>query len=168
MDRNKILESIYLLLTEQKTVQEELLTLAHRKKDAVVKNNMDALTEIVQLEYAQLSRINNIEKKRNALLLEGWGEKGRTLTVGMLAQEAGDGLKDRFLNIQAELIKLLTKLKESNNENKALVQLQLEYTEMMINFLGASADPLNNFYGTDGKSSDADVTTGSSLFDTEI
>lgn len=168
MDRNEILESVYRLLLEQKSVQEQLLRLAFSKKDCVVKNNTEALNQIVQEEYAQLSRMNNIEKKRGALLAEAWGDEARSLTIGSLAKEAGGDLENRLLTVQKELSELISTLQECNQDNKALLQIQLEYTEMMVNFLGGSADPLNNFYGTDGRSADAGITKGSSVFDTEI
>jgi flagellar biosynthesis/type III secretory pathway chaperone len=162
------LQSVYELLTELKTAQEDLYSLASRKRDAVLKNNTDDLAGIVQLEYAQLSRMNHLEKKRLALLREGWGEKGPGMTVAMLAEEAGDPMAARLRQVRQELLALMTRLKELNRENRTFVETQLEYTEMMLNLLGSPADPLNNFYGTDGRSSDSDFKAGSSVFDAEV
>lgn len=168
LERREALESVYNLLVEQKQVQEKLFSLAQRKRDAVVKNNTDELGEIVRLEYNQLGLMNSIEKKRILLLHKVFGNEGPLMTIGQLSALAEGELSEKYLEIQKELVEAIEKLREINDSNKSLVEIQLEYTEMMLNFLGGSADPLNNFYGTDGKSSDAEITKGSSVFDTEI
>lgn len=165
------IEAIYELLLEQKEVQSALLALACQKRDAIVKNDTELVTEIVKKEYLLLSKMNKIELKRAPLMDAACRQLGKPVSevsFSDLISCAGGGSRPKLETLQAELLDILTRLKAQNAENKGLIEMQLEYTETMLNVFGWSEDPINNFYGTDGRSSSAEVSSGSTLFEVEI
>lgn len=171
MKLNETIESVCQLLTQQQQVQESLLELAREKQRVVIENDTERLTEIISGEYRLLSRMNNIEKRRVLIMAEACAETGKAaqeITVSDLIELADAEQKLRLGQIQRSLSGALKRLKEQNDTNRTLLEAQLEYTDAMLSFIGGAGDPINNFYGTDGKSSEADVIRGSGLFDTEI
>lgn len=170
MDENKRMEALYTLLLEQTRVQRELLELSREKRAAVIKNDIPWLTKTVDEEYRLLSEMKRIEKKCSALMSvfgENRGKPADKLTIRDLIDEARGEMKARLVALHEELGGILASLRRQNNENRELLKTQLEYTETMLSIIGGSDDPLNNFYGMDGRASSAEVG-GRSVFDTEI
>ena len=167
----QIIDDVYTLLLEQKCVQETLLGLALRKREAVVKNDVDELTLIVNEEYFALSQVNKIEKQRVKAMAgatEAVGKPAKNITISDLIEHADDRQRPLLRTLQKELVDVLTRLKAQNDENGALVDAQLEYIAMMLSVVAGSEDPLNNFYGSDGQALDVEISKGRSVIDTEI
>lgn len=165
------IQTVYDLLLEQKSVQEQLLEFAAEKRQVIIDNNTDRLNEIVASEYKLLSKMNNIEKRRASAIAEASVKTGvpeESMTVSELARHAGDEMSDKLEGIRDELSGLIKRLRDSNELNRDLIKAQLEYTDIMLNLYGGGNDPINNFYGTDGRASSADIGKGAGLFDTEI
>ena len=159
------------LLEEQRLVQERLLALSEEKQQVILRNDTERLREIVAEEYQLLGRMKTIEKRRLSQAEAFARETGvpvEDVTVSLLSDHAEGEDRKHLLGLQAALLKLLTELRRLNELNHGLLETQLQYTGLMLSAIGDTADPLNNFYGTDGKSSSADIRSGSGLFDTEI
>ena len=166
-----IINGVFRLLLEQKEMQETLLGLALRKREAVIKNNTDELTAIVKDEYLALSHVNKIEKQRVktvADIAEIIGKPAKDITISDLLEYADERQKPLLSALQKDLIEVLTRLKAQNDENGALVDAQLEYIGLMLSAIAGPEDPLNNFYGGDGQTLDVEISRGRSLLDTEI
>lgn len=167
----QVIDDVCKLLQEQKKVQEALYDLALRKREAVIKNKTDDLTNIVSEEYIVLSQMNKIEKQRitaSSGASEQIGKAPKDITVSDLLEYADRQQKPILATLQKELLDIMTKLKAQNIENKSLVELQLEFTGVMLSAIAGTEDPLNNFYGGDGQSLDAQISRGRNILDTEI
>ena len=167
----EIIDNVYALLLEQKSVQDRLYGLAQKKRDAVVKNETDKLTLIVNEEYAALSQVNKIERQRvNELgaVADTVGKPAKDITISDLLNLAEGQQKVQLATLQRELLEILTKLKAQNDENGKLVDAQLEYISVMLSVIAGPEDPLNNFYDDRGQALDVEISRGRSLLDTEI
>lgn len=167
----QIIDGVYELLLEQKAVQETLLDLARKKRDAVVKNDTDELSLIVADEYVALSNMKKIEKQRTKLSNEAAALAGKSpedMTVTELVELAEESQKAKLEAVRSELMDIIGKLKSQNDENRSLVEMQLEFNSILMSAVGGSEDPLNNFYGDDGQSLDVEISRGTSILDTEI
>ena len=166
-----IIEKVYALLLEQKTVQDTLYGLAMKKRDAVVNNETDKLTQIVNEEYLALAQVNSIEKQRVkelSAVADAIGKPAKEITISDLIIVADARQKPLLAALQRELLEVLTKLKAQNEENGKLVDAQLEYIGVLLSVIAGPEDPLNNFYGNDGQTLDVEISRGRSLLDTEI
>lgn len=171
MTGNERIEAVYDVLAEQAAVLEALLALSREKRGAVLQNDTERLTEIVGGESRALSRMAKAEKRWAAVLPPAWealGLTGEPVTLRVLIEHAEGEQRARLSSLHGEISATLDALKAQNTENGQLVEAQLAYTDMMLGLLGGSADPLNNFYGTDGRASDLEMGPGASLFDAEI
>lgn len=158
------LEDLYKLLLEQKQLLEVLLELSLEERRIIVSGEAPKLEEVVIKEMRSLSKLNAIEKKRLALHPAIAADIGLTedeLTVSEIAERADPEERATLRNIQVELTELLKRHKELNKENRELIEAHFEYTDAVLDLIVDFEDPLNNFYGEDGKTtSDRKKTTG--------
>ena len=158
------LEDLYSLLLEQKQLLEILLDLSREERRIIISGEAPKLEEVVIKEMRELSKLNAIEKKRLALHPAIAGELGLTendLTVSAIAEHTEPDERVLLKNIQVELTSLLKQHKDLNMENRELIEAHFEYTEAVMDLIVDYEDPLNNFYGEDGKApADRKKTTG--------
>lgn len=147
------LEGIIAQLQEQKQVLEQLLALSHEKREVIIAGNTDRLTEIVQLELRSLSTIRHIERGREQRVAELSAVSGvpaETLTISALIELAQGEQRLQLKRLQVELVQLLGAQMTINRLNAQLLETQLEFSNVMLNLLVGTDDPLNNIYSGDG------------------
>ena len=152
------------LLLEQKTGLEDLLELAQQEKQIIINNEPEKLEGVVRLELKQLSKLGAIEKKRLALhkvIASELKLPEQDLTVSTIANCVEPDERDEITKLQKELVALVSGHTKLNMENRELINAHLEYSEVMMELMVGEEDPLNNFYGGDGKAApDRKKTTG--------
>ena len=155
------------LLGEQKSLLENMLTLAHEERRIIVSGEAENLEAIVRQELKELSKLGAVEKKRIALqeaISKALGMPMSEINVTSIAKRASSSEREAIQKLQGELTLLIDEHTVLNAENRDLINAHLEYTEIMLNIMVDSEDPLNNFYGDDGKATtDRKKTTG--IFD---
>jgi len=158
------LKELYELLLEQKGVLENLLGMSREERQIIMDGMADKLEDIVRLELRELSKLGAIEKKRAALnktISAEFGLPEGELTVSAIAERAAPNEREAIVKLQTELTFLIIQHTEMNMENRELIKAHIEYSEAMLELMAETEDPLNNFYGGDGKtSSDKKKTTG--------
>ena len=166
----QVLEELCGLLYEQKSVQEELLRLSTDKRQIIKSGDTESLNATVSRELGELSKLRNIERRRTALLPTISDELGiapQDVTVSTVIEHADEDRKDELRALQRELLSLLNMQAEINAINQDMLKAQLEYTDAMLEVMVGSEDPLNNFYGDDGKAS-ADKKRATGFLDAQI
>lgn len=150
----QILSELLELLTEQKTVLENLIRLSGEERQIIIKGEPENLEGVVRAELKELSKLGAIEKKRTALhpaISEELGITGGDITVSAIASSAMPDERESIRMLQTELTQLIDRHAKLNLENRELLKEHLEYTESVLELLVDPEDPLNNFYGGDGK-----------------
>ena len=142
------------LLNEQKSVLETMLDLGRQERNIIVSGKAELLEDIVRREFRELSKLGAIEKKRLKLHADISAQLGlpeKNITVSAIAERADPDERDALVKLQTELRALVDEHSEVNKENRELINAHMEYSEMVMNMMVDSEDPLNNFYGGDGK-----------------
>jgi len=150
----QVLEELAGLLREQKSVLSNMLKLSREERRIIINAETEKLENIVRLELRELSKLNAIEKKRAALhrtIAVELGLPDNNVTVSAIAGRAEADERDVIVKLQTELTALIGQHEEINMENRGLIRAHLEYSEAMLDLMVDSEDPLNNFYGGDGK-----------------
>ena len=145
------------LLGEQKGVLGEMLRLSGEERSIIVSGDAERLEGIVRLELKALSKLGAIEKKRLALherISQELGIPGKDINVTAIALRAEPTERREIRKLQEELTKLIREHAALNMENRELINAHIEYSEMMVNLMVGSEDPLNNFYGGDGRATE--------------
>jgi len=155
------------MLSEQKNVLESLLGLAREERQIIIDGESKKLEDVVRRELRELSKLGAIEKKRAALhkiISEELTLPVQELTVTAIAERAEPDEREAIVKLQKELTALISQHTALNTENRELIKAHIEYSETMLDLMVGVEDPLNNFYGGDGKAApDRKKTTG--LFD---
>jgi len=145
------------LLRQQKAVLEDMLKLSEEERQIIIDGNSEKLEEIIRQELKTLSKLGQIEKKRTALhkgIAEEFKVPEAELTVTAIAERADPDESEIIVKLQKELTDIIRRHTEINNENRQLIEAQLEYSETMLDLLVEPDDPLNNFYGGDGRTAE--------------
>ena len=159
-----MLKELFDLLLEQKSLLESLLKLSEEERHIIINGEADKLEDIVRQELRELTKIGAIEKKRAALtpaISAEFGIPEKDITVSEIARHTKPNEREAVTKLQKELTNLIKQHTEINMENRELIKAHQEYTEAFMDMMVDSEDPLNNFYGDDGKAvSDRKKTTG--------
>ena len=150
----QVLHELCNLLGEQKSVLEEMLRLSQEERLVIMGGEAEKLEGIVRLELKELSKLGAIEKKRVALHTAISAEfklSDGEMNVSAIAERAASDEREAIRKLQKELTELINKHTALNAENRELIAAHMEYSEMMMELMVDSEDPLNNFYGDDGK-----------------
>jgi len=142
------------LLTDQKSVLESLLEMALEERQIIINGESSMLEDVVRRELRELSKLGALEKKRATLNREITEElrlHDQELTVTVIAERAEPDEREVIVELQKELTALISKHTALNMENRELVKAHMEYSETMLDIMVGVEDPLNNFYGGDGK-----------------
>jgi len=151
-----LLEELCGLLSEQKSVLESMLELSLEERRIIVAGEAESLEDIIRREFRELSKLGAIEKKRLALHKDvgaALGLSEKDITVTAIAEKAEPKDRETIRRLQTELSALIHRHTELNMENRELIKSHIEYSEAVLDIMVDSEDPLNNFYGGDGKAS---------------
>ena len=150
----QLLQDLFDLLVEQKTALENMIGLSYEERHAIIRNDSEEIEKIVHKELRELSRLGAIEKKRAALhpaICDELGLPATGVTVSAIASSAMPDEREAYKKLQTELTQLIDRHTNLNLENRELIKEHLEYTESVLELMVDPEDPLNNFYGGDGK-----------------
>ena len=142
------------LLQEQKAVLMNLLELSKEERQIIIKAESDKLEDVIRLELRELSKLGAIEKKRMELHKTIAAELGLPedqITVTNIAEKAEPDERDAIRKLQTELMPLIEEHAALNAENRELIKQHIEYSNVMLELMVGSEDPLNNMYGGDGR-----------------
>jgi len=160
----KVIWELCALLEEQKGILETMLKLSQEEREVIISADTERLSRIVRLEMKELTKLNQVEKRRTALHEQIAAElslSDEELIVSVIAERAQPDEREALLALQESLTELVSKHRVINTENKELLRGHLEYTELMMELLNPPDDPLNNFYGGDGRAApDRPKSTG--------
>lgn len=135
-----------------------LLGLSREKKDAVLRNDIEYLQKITELENTVITRNQRLDKKRGAVLDDialVLNKKPADLTfAALLKMHEGMPEYDRLAKVQAEIKSSLDALKIINEQNNVLIKNSLEYIEFSMNVIRGSMTQEAGFYGADGEQVD--------------
>ena len=160
----QVIGELCALLLEQKSVLEIMLGLSREERQIIINGESEKLEDVVRQELRELSKLGAIEKKRIALHKAIAAELGlpeQELTVSAIAECAQPDEREAIVKLQKELTAIIGQHTLVNTENRELIKAHIEYSETMLDMMVGSEDPLNNFYGGDGKAApEKKKTTG--------
>jgi flagellar biosynthesis/type III secretory pathway chaperone len=145
------------MLVEQKEILVKLLELSREERQILINGESDKLEAVVRLQLKQLSKLGAVEKRRAELNKEIAAELSLTeddITITSIVNNSDPAEKAILLKMQTELMALINEHAQVNAENRELINSHMEYSGAMIEMLSEPDDPLNNFYGDDGRATD--------------
>ena len=132
----------------------EIYKLAQKKREAVIENEADQVSEIVKDEWKLLGEASTLEEKRIQAVSDALGvsrsEAEEPGTLAELIERCPDGEKEELVAAVDSLREVLSDLQTLNTEIQSLIDLHLEYTDYMVNMVFKEPQ-VSNIYGTSGQ-----------------
>lgn len=119
-------------------IYQEVLGLGYRKRDILVQNDVEELLKITKEEEVlllQLNKLDGIQKGMIKDLSQVYGLGNKKVTLNQLSQLADQEMTGNLINVEQELSKVVTELKELNEVNNQLVNQGLYIANYSINLL---------------------------------
>ncbi len=123
-------------LNEQLEYYSELSAIALEKTTVIVKNDIESLSKINQVENMLVVRLEKLDKKNKEILddiLMVTGKKIDKVTVRNVAKVLSSEEGAELEKLTQELYDVATQMKETNEKNKVLVDTSLEYADFSMN-----------------------------------
>lgn len=133
------------VLNEECGNYKNLLDLSHEKNHVLVKNDIKSLQKITNLENMIVGNNQKLEKKRGRIVEDMALVLGRgDLSLSVLA-DLTKGQKEHpdLLDVTNRLRDTVEQLKLSNETNRTLITLSLDYIEFNLNLLRDNNDLAN-------------------------
>ncbi|MCY9528651.1 MULTISPECIES: flagellar protein FlgN [Paenibacillus] len=133
-------------LTLLNDLHKQLLDIAEEKKQVIIKNDVEGLSQLMTKESRLLKQVAEVDEDRQQATQQFILEKGirsqLNLTVTEIARlvfQAEERVE--LLRSKEELTRTIEKLKKVNLQNQQLIQQSLEFVDFSLNmFLGAEDD----------------------------
>ncbi|MFB5674716.1 flagellar protein FlgN [Paenibacillus terreus] len=121
-------------------LHEELISVGHNKKQAIIDNDISALSRTLAQETRLLKKVSEAEERRieglNGFLREKGIRSQLKLNITEMTRLVFDPEeKQRLISVQERLSKVLHTLKELNSVNKELVEQSLAFIDYSLNLL---------------------------------
>ncbi len=128
-----------------------LLVLSQEEKEAVMKNEVNSLSEIVEKQKAALAEIKKLETEKEKSftdIREILGLPAAKKRVKDIIEAAPVGLREELKDLAQELEHTAMKLRRAGTINKMLIDAQLQYASYCINLMTGTQDTLNIYSGS--------------------
>lgn len=156
------------VLEDEVLLYNNLLEISRKKTDIIVAGDVNALHELTKYEQEVIAKNLKLEKQRESIIGDialVLNEKKENLTVTRLIQRLGNLEKDRdrLKELQIKIKDVLTKLKQSNDQNKVLLEQSMEMINYTMNAIQSTRSFTTNDYGDSGQFQNQN---GRNFFDT--
>ncbi len=141
------------VLSSQVIIYQELLDTSIQKKDIIVKNDIEALREILITENQIIGRNQKLEKKRLEVFEDMAMVLGKPKNVTL--SQILEAIKEQpeaiiISDCREKILDIAQKLKVINEHNQELIELSASYVEFTINSLQFENSPQQTFYDASG------------------
>ncbi len=135
-----LMENLISELNDEEKLYRDLIPIADKKAEAIVKNNIDDLQAINEKEQEIINRIASLEQKRqetvgNIAVVMNRQAEGLKLQVIIDMMQNQPVWQKELKEIHDKLKKTVKHLQEVNAQNKHLIEDSLEMIEFNMNYI---------------------------------
>ena len=162
-----LVDELIVLLREQTEDFSDLAALASEKSEAIVKNDIEHLQKITNIENSLVGKNQKSERRRIQLMSDVatvLNANTDTLTISHLADLLeGQPGHNELIEIGINLRQAADELKKFNEQNRKLIENSLEYIDFSMNVMRSTQTP-PSYYTHEGEEMPC---TASTFFDTK-
>lgn len=129
------------ILNESADLYKSFLELEYAKHDAVIKNDIELLDDIVSKEQVYYMKMRGLDQKREKLI-DSLGCKGMTLKEIINSDKINN--KEELTEKYNELNEIIYKVKKINNLNKTLIEVRMHKIDDALVQLGEKDNTYSN------------------------
>jgi len=161
-------ESLLEILDEQSLVYQKLIDLMENKQQAIIKDDLNQLEEIVAQEGALAKSLTVLEKKRLDIvgqLAKELDLQDENITLSQLGEYLPEKYQVYYKKLKEKLKDSLKTVTELNKTNEDLLQASLAYVNFSLSLLAGMQN--NASYGQQGQEQDS-KNMKRSIFDHKV
>jgi flagellar biosynthesis/type III secretory pathway chaperone len=139
------------LMESEVSAYKELLALTQQEKDAVTKNDVQALSSIVEQQQSALAVIKKLEAEKQNLLAgirADAGMPGDKLRLKDAIMTARGELREKLQGLARELESTAARLRRAGTVNRMLINAQLQYTSICLNLMTGRGSTPGTYSGS--------------------
>ena len=154
---DKIYQSLFDVLTEEENLYSKLMELAIEKKDAIVANDLESLTELLQNDTETIELLNQLDEQRAKLTKEICVNNDiqvQDISFKELIKFLPESWQENLWDIRNKLIAIIDELHQQNEQNKFLVNEAIKLNNASLNLFLQALEPENTTYNGKQKTVD--------------
>jgi len=135
----------------------ELNKIALSKKDTIVENRVDELSELIKEDDDIIAIINNLEKERSDIILEICQNNNLSdndINFSNLIKVIPAPWQDELYEVRQKLLKIIDELHIQNEQNSFLVSEAIKLNTASLNIFINALQPENKIYNMKQKSTE--------------
>ena len=157
----KIISSLIDVLKKEYEYHQKLCDSALSKKKAIIENEIEELTDIINEEKILLNDLDELENERNQVLnnlAQEYDFKENPPQYNLLKEKLPDKYKQDLKNIRDKLLEVIEELQKINEQNKVLLQEAVKLNNFSFDLMAEVLEPQTNVYGNDEENDDENKT----------
>ncbi len=150
---NAALEGVEASLACLKDLHAQLLSAAEAKREAMIRNNLEAMEEILQAEQELIARVEEEEAKRQQYaetLRRELGIEANPVKLVMIVEKLPAAEGERLSRLREGLKEVIEKLRYRSRQNAELIRVGIDHANDFL-ALVAEAVQGGSRYGRKGK-----------------
>jgi flagellar biosynthesis/type III secretory pathway chaperone len=153
MEKEKLLENLYLVLNEEYKLYRYIYKVSNTKKKVIIDGKIKELEEISKVESQFVVKVKKLETYREKIvetLIKKLGINADKINIQNILDFLDDSeMKLKLRKLRDDTINVINELKNINEINSKLIKNSLDYVDFSINIL-SSTEETNNNYGNKG------------------
>lgn len=150
-----LIDELIDVFNKQLRLYEDVLAIGKEKKNVILKNDIETLAQMNEVESSIVNKLNRLEKQRILIIsdmCEVLDINKDTFTLKELSEKLTiQEDKEKILNIRDELNAMMKELRVVNELNQTLIENSLEYINFSLNLYQSGAGQMQVGYQDDIK-----------------
>lgn len=142
----RLFEKLRNLIARQTAAYSKLLELSRKEKEAIIKNDVPELNNIVEEEQKELKCIARLESERKELFCNISEETGlKKLYIRDIIGMTQGAVREELSATEEQLEKTAEELNRINKLNKTLIETQIQYSSFYMNLLTGPVKTMDTY-----------------------
>lgn len=154
-----MVDTLINIISREAALLESFLDLLEQQREALVKNDADALTRITALQQQQLIESQELNRRREAVVREIKADRAidGDLTVSRLVELVDGEQADNLMALREAIHDVAGKITETRNSNAMLINQSREFIARMMQTLSRINNPQPAYSGPVRRESTSNV-----------
>lgn len=159
---NDLISRLVTILKKEYRYYQRLNKLALGKKDSIIDNDVDKLSQLVKEDDRIITDLEELEKER-ILIMDKLAELYKldpgNINYSQLIKLIPESWQEELVSLREDLLIIIDELHDRNQQNKVLIEEAIKINNFSLNVLMKALEPDNQTYGKNSNSPDKDKIT---------
>ena len=153
----EFISSLIDVLQKECEYHKQLCDTARAKKQTIIENDVEKLTEIIEDEKSILNDLDQLENTRKKVLNKIAAEleiDEQPPHYNLIKAEIPDKYRDQLKDVRSKLLEVIEELQKINDQNKSLLEEAIKLNKFNFQLMAEAIDPSNDIYSKNNDDND--------------